>query len=114
MTRMITLLTVLMASISFADSSEREIQQLVQFVAHTECQYERNGERHTGTQAVEHIQKKYDYYRDDIKTAEDFIRLAAKQSALSGKEYRVHCPEVPSMTSEVWLLQELERIRQDQ
>ena len=93
-----------------ADSAE--IEQLIAFVAQTQCEYERNGTRHTGAEAVTHIKKKYDYYREDIETTEDFIRLAAKQSALSGKEYRVHCPNEQSISSETWLLNELTRIRQ--
>lgn len=90
---------------------EDEINQLMAYVESTQCQYERNGKKHSGAQAVKHIQKKYDYFREDIASAEDFIRLAAKESTLSGRAYQVHCEGRPAITSEEWLLQELARIR---
>lgn len=85
----------------------KEINHLLEFVSLTECVYERNGERHTGKEAAKHIQKKYDYYQDDIKSTEDFIDLAATKSSVSGKPYRVICPDKQAISSKIWLTTEL-------
>ncbi len=91
--------------------SQKEIQHLLEYVKLTDCQYERNGTQHTGAEAVEHIKKKYDYYLDDIKTAEDFIEYSATQSKMSGKKYKVHCKGLSEQTSQDWLMKELELYR---
>lgn len=93
-------------------TTEHEIQHLLSYVKSTDCQYERNGTQHTGMEAVEHIQKKYDYYVDDIKTAEDFIKYSATQSKMSGKKYKVHCTSLAEQTSQNWLMKELKLYRQ--
>jgi hypothetical protein len=99
--------------LSFSALAENiEIQHLLTFVQQTNCKYERNGSQHNGVDAVAHIKKKYDYFEDDIKTAEDFIELSATKSTISGKEYQVHCPNKKAMTSRQWLLDELQAFRQ--
>lgn len=105
----------LIATTAFAQSINpslhAEIQHLLNFVASTECQYERNGSFHNGEEAVEHINKKYAYYEDDIKTAEDFIKYSATKSMLSGKFYKVHCHNAVPIKSQNWLLNELHSFR---
>ncbi|AZZ96165.1 DUF5329 family protein [Pseudoalteromonas sp. R3] len=92
-------------------SSISEINHLLMYVAKTQCRYERNGTLHTGAEAVEHIQKKYEYFSDDIGSAEEFIQYAATKSKLSGKHYQVHCDGQPPLTSKDWLLDELSTYR---
>ncbi|ATC96775.1 hypothetical protein PTUN_b0378 [Pseudoalteromonas tunicata] len=88
-----------------------EINHLLGFVASTHCQYERNGEYHLGPKALAHIEKKYAYYKKEIKTAEDFIALSATKSSMSGREYLVHCPNQTVIPSKTWLLMELKAFR---
>jgi Family of unknown function (DUF5329) len=38
---------------------------------------------------MNYIKKKYDYFKTQIHTAEDFIALAATKSELSGRPYLV-------------------------
>jgi hypothetical protein len=57
------------------------------------------------------IKKKYDYFKNDISSAEDFIRLSATKSTMSGSKYYIKCAGSPKMESGVWLLQELEKYR---
>mgnify|MGYP000208564966 FL=1 len=90
---------------------QQEIEHLLGFVKTTPCQYERNGTLHTGLEAVEHIQKKYDYFEDDIETAEDFIRYSATKSKMSGNKYRVLCGGQKPIYSQDWLLKELQLYR---
>ncbi|MEE4245862.1 MAG: DUF5329 domain-containing protein [Kangiellaceae bacterium] len=89
-----------------------EIAHLLAYVNKSNCQYERNGDFHNAQEAVEHISDKYEYYEDDIKTAEDFIEYSATKSVLSGKYYRIHCPTQQPVKSADWLLDELKRYRQ--
>lgn len=91
-----------------------EIQHLLQFIEHSHCIYQRNNHDYTGQEAVAHIQKKYDYFKDDIQTTEDFIELSATKSTMSGKFYNVQCPNKKAMTSKQWLLDELASFRQTQ
>ncbi len=92
-------------------SSQDEITHLLSYVKSTDCQYERNGTMHNGEEAAKHINKKYQYYIDDIKSTEDFIRYSATKSTMSGKFYRIHCPNKAVVRSQQWLLTELQAFR---
>jgi hypothetical protein len=92
-------------------SAQNEISHLLGFVASTDCKYERNGTMHNGIEAVNHINIKYEYYLDEIKSAEDFIKYSATKSLMSGKYYKIYCEGLPVMRSENWLLDELMRYR---
>ncbi|WP_413113587.1 DUF5329 family protein [Thaumasiovibrio sp. DFM-14] len=101
----------LLLPISVMSSPQAEIEHLLEFVRMTPCFYERNGVLHTGPKAFEHIQKKADYYADDIQAAEDFIEYSATKSMLSKQRYQVHCEGRPVVYSSDWLLSELQRYR---
>jgi len=88
-------------------STQDEINHLLSFVASTDCKYERNGTMHNGKEAVEHINKKYAYYSDDIESTEDFIKYSATKSKMSGKFYKIHCSHKVPIKSQDWLLTEL-------
>lgn len=66
---------------------------------------------HTGAEAVEHINKKYEYFKENINTAEDFIKYSATKSKMSGKYYKVHCDTGIPVNSQDWLLTELDNFR---
>jgi len=96
--------------------AEQEIAYLKQFIASSPCQYNRNGDLHTAPEALKHIQKKYDYFKDEIHTAEDFINKSASKSTMSGKAYTVICPAAEghgqqTLTSQQWLLRALADFR---
>ena len=63
-----------------------------------------------GDQASQHIEKKYDHYKEKITTAEDFIQYSATKSSLTGKPYKVFCNGV-HMNSSDWLKAELAKMR---
>ncbi len=106
----IVLLTIFIAT-SLLANTQQEINHLLNYVKTTECMYERNGDLHKGSAAVKHIQKKYDYFKDDINSAEDFIRLSASESTFSGNKYHILCPDKKSENSQEWLLRELNNYR---
>jgi hypothetical protein len=91
---------------------QMEIEHLIDFVAHSECVFVRNAVEHTSAEAVAHIRRKYDHYREAIDSAEIFIELCAARSMLSGKPYRIRCLGATAVESRTWLLQELARFRQ--
>lgn len=93
------------------DAQKPEVQHLLDYLKISGCVMERNGSKHDAREAVEHIKKKYDYYKDNINTTEDFIERSASRSSLSGRVYHVLCPgKEPQHTSD-WLNEELERFR---
>lgn len=112
---LVAIIAALFASIVFADVNARtdsEIDYLIQFVGNSSCKIERNGKHHDGGDAVAHIQKKYDYFKDDITTAEQFIEYSASKSTMSGKYYLVRCGGSQPLRTRDWLLNALERYRE--
>jgi hypothetical protein len=107
------LLFISLSILSFyaSASTEDEINHLLHFVENTDCRYERNGTFYKGSAAVKHINKKYNYFVDDISSAEDFIKLSATKSTLSGRYYKIHCGDNTPIKSQHWLLLELGRFR---
>jgi len=99
-----------------ADSADlaATIDYLLAFVAESDCTFFRNDRAHTAEEAVNHMQRKYDHFKNKIKTPEDFIRLAATKSLLSGKPYMVKTKAGRLLKSETWLLEALETYRQEQ
>jgi hypothetical protein len=96
-----------------APSTKREVGQLLDFVAQSDCQFNRNGSWYDAKKARVHLQEKYDYldHRGKIPNAEAFIDLAATKSSMSGKAYRVRCGNGPVLPSASWLSNELKRLR---
>ena len=93
-------------------TAKKEIEHLLEFVTESDVIFLRNGDSHKPKEAAEHIRKKYDYYLKKISTAEDFIRLSATKSALSGKIYHVKLKDGSKKTNSEWLLAELENFRE--
>ncbi|MFJ3370586.1 DUF5329 domain-containing protein [Pseudomonas sp. NPDC086251] len=91
----------------------QEINGLLDFVEHSECQFVRNGSEYPGPRARAHLEKKLSYLegKNMVNRAEDFIDLAATKSSMSGRAYEVRCPEGVESAS-TWLKRELQRLRQ--
>lgn len=107
----IILLLIVLASSTLLADTQQEIDHLLDFVGKTNCKYIRNGSSHTGLKAKEHISKKYAYYKDQIHSAEDFIKYSATKSEMSGTKYKVLCPGKSTQNSSDWLLDELKHYR---
>ena len=99
-----------LATPAFAHSMTDEIDHLLGFIAASPCAFLRNDVAYDGAQAVAHIKDKYEYYKSDIHSAEDFIRLAASKSMASGRPYLVRCDAVTTPAAE-WLNRELAAFR---
>lgn len=93
----------------FAGTSA-EIASLLEFVERSECVFIRNGNQYDSLTARQHIEKKYNYYKERISNAEDFIFLSATKSSITGKPYTVLC-DGRAMNSSEWLNAELKKMR---
>jgi hypothetical protein len=95
------------------EAQKPEVKHLLDYLENSGCQMKRNGSKHDAQEAVAHIVKKYDYYKDDIKTTEDFIERSASRSSLSGRAYKVLCPGEEARPTADWLKEELDRYRKE-
>ncbi len=105
---------IFVSNFAIADVSPEqlnEVSHLLDFVKNSGCIINRNGTDYPAEKGLEHINNKYNYFRDDIKTTEDFIMLAASRSTMSGKHYKVRCPGMKTLTTQDWLLAELKQYR---
>ena len=93
------------------NDTDQEIQHLMAYIAGADCRFIRNGKEYGSEEARKHIQKKYEYARNRIKTAEDFIQGVASKSSMSGKPYKIRCKNQTMLCAD-WLGAELKRFRQ--
>ena len=110
-----TISVLSLTSFSYADvptSQKPEVDHLIQFVATTECMFERNGKKYDGERASKHIKRKYKHFRDEITTTEEFIEYSATKSTVSGKSYLVYCAQDDPIESSAWLLEDLAQYRE--
>jgi hypothetical protein len=90
------------------------VQYLLEFVKNSDCIFIRNNVEHTAAEAAAHMQRKYEHFKNKIQTPEDFIRLTATRSLMTGRLYYVRLRDGEKITSETWLLQALDEYRQKQ
>lgn len=89
----------------------KEVNHLIHFVKTSDCRLTRNGTEHPPAKSAAHIEKKYNYFRNKIKSTEDFIKYSATKSTMSGKHYTVTCPGKEPIKTRDWLLEELKLFR---
>jgi hypothetical protein len=100
-----------LAAVGTADT-ESEIQHLLAYIRESGCVFIRNAKEYDAMSAHNHILKKYRFLKRRIKSTDDFIRLAASQSSVSGKPYQVRCHQGEVRMAD-WLRVELKKRRQD-
>lgn len=90
-----------------------ELDSLVAALRTSGCSFQRNGTWHDAVTAADHLRKKREYLegKGRINTAEDFIRLGATESSMTGKAYQVRCPDKSVVPSRVWLERKLAALR---
>ncbi len=86
-----------------APTTDETVAYLIKHVADSRLIFIRNGSEHDAAEAAKLMQRKYDYVKKEVKTPEDFIRLAGSQSHLSGKPYLVEMPDGKTIPSADWL-----------
>ncbi len=91
-----------------------EIDGLMSAMHASACRFERNGKWHSAGEAQAHLLRKLAYIekrKETLASTEQFIALAASQSSLSGKPYRVMCGNGEAVESRVWLNRQLKTLR---
>lgn len=92
------------------ENTEKAIVFLIEEVEGSHLTFIRNGEIHSSEQAAAHIRRKYKHFKSHIESPEDFIRLCASKSLVSGKPYQVVTPQ-GIITVKSWLGQILREYR---
>ena len=90
---------------------DKAVHHLISRVAASDLTFIRNNNQFAGKEAADHIQNKYAYFRDKIKSPEDFIELCATRSLLSGKPYLVINEKGAIVSTNAWLRAELAAYR---
>jgi hypothetical protein len=101
--------TVLVPMDSQADT-EIEIKHIIEYIENSKCTFIRNGKEYNTKEALVHIEKKYEYTKRWIKSAEDFIKCTATKSSVSGRPYTVRCDGREILCAE-WLSEQLKKFR---
>ena len=101
-------------SSSQAEPVDKTVQYLIGYVATSDVTFIRNSGKYSSREASEHMQKKYEHFRDEIKTPEDFIKLCATRSLLTGKPYLVVNEQGEEFRTSEWLTAELGEYRNSQ
>src|SRR5438105_10974920 len=86
-----------------AESLDDSIKFLLDHVAKSDATFIRNGQKHTPQEAANHIKAKYEHFKSEIRTPEDFIRLSASKSLLTGQPYLVRTVDGKQMQLDAWL-----------
>jgi len=83
------------------------IQYLIESVSGSSLTFFRNGSSYTPGEAAEHMNRKYQHFREKIDTPEEFIELCATKSLLTGKPYLVVDGQGKERRTSDWLRAEL-------
>ncbi len=76
------------------------------------AQFVRNGTAYDAKSAADHLRLKLRRAGSRVATAEDFIRVCASVSSVSGSPYQIRFADGSTMTSEVFLRQKLREFEQ--
>lgn len=83
---------------------QRRIDYLIQSVAQLkDAQFIRNGSAYDAAAAVHHLELKRRYAGDRVRSADDFIRLCATGSSMSGKPYTIRFADGHVEAAADWL-----------
>jgi hypothetical protein len=95
-----------------ADPLRKEIDYLIQYVKTSDVVFIRNNREHSPQEAAAHILKKYDHFKEKIKTTGDFIRLTATKSMVTGTPYKIRTESGEVVLACKWIEKALERYRE--
>ena len=113
MIRVLVLMILLTGPIAAAladTAADTEIRALIQAVAESGCEFNRNGSVHSAEAAAEHLELKYSRGKRYAHSAEAFIERLASKSSWSGKPYQMVCDGEEQPAGD-WLTATLEEFR---
>ena len=90
-----------------AAAEEETLGQTIEFllerVAKADAVFIRNGKLHSPAEAAAHMRAKREHFKAQIKRPEDFIRLAASKSMVTGKPYLIRVKGQKDESVDEWL-----------
>jgi len=105
--------SALLAQATPSAAEEQMIDTLIQRVSKmTAMVFLRNGNEYTAADAAKHMQAKYDYFKKELVTAEDFIDRCASRSEVTGQPYKVKLTDGAVRDANEFLNSELRALRQ--
>ena len=93
------------------DTQKPEVNYLIKALEISDCEMVRNGKAYGGATGAKHVRRKYNHFKDDISSTEEFIELSASKSTKSGEDYWITCSGHESIRSRDWMLQQLQAFR---
>jgi len=98
---------------SLSPAARAEIDALLSRLEASSCTFSRSGTWYPATEAKTHLLRKLKYLEDKgaVRSAEEFIELAASSSSTTGKPYLVKCGSGPAVESGAWLQAQLQLMR---
>ena len=117
MKQLCLMFAAMLASVSFAGdptpATKLEIAHLFSYLQVSGCRFYRNGTWYGSSEAVSHLNKKYQYLlgKGLVASSKAFIEKVASESSMSGRAYRVRCGSNPAVNSADWFGAELENYR---
>ena len=100
------------AAQSSSSVEARKIEHLIAAVAQlSDAKVIRNGTAYDAGKAAEHLRLKLREAGGRVATAEDFIRLCASRSSVSGKPYEIEFADGRRVTSEAFLRAKLKELQ---
>jgi hypothetical protein len=107
--RVMLIVALLAGTAGAQDQNEiKKINFLIESVEKLQgAKFIRNGSEHGGKEAAEHLKMKLQKAGDRVKTADDFIRLCASKSYLSGKPYQIRYDNGKTINSEQYFREQL-------
>lgn len=96
-------------AVSAQDTIEKKkIEFLLSIVENLQgAKFIRNGAEYDGKQAAAHLRMKLEQADGKVQTANDFIRLCASQSYITGKPYIIRFSDGKTIQSEEYLRKKL-------
>src|ERR1043166_1144950 len=94
-----------------SQTSQQEIEYLVQYVENSGARFIRNGKEYSAKEGADHMRDKLRQAGSRVKTAEDFIAGVATKSYLSGKPYLVKMADGKEIPTGPWLTEALAKYR---
>jgi len=109
----VSLLPQLTTAAAQQENLGKTIRYLMNYVENSNLIFIRNSNEHTPTDAAAHMRRKYDYFKDKIKTPEDFIRLCASKSLRTGRPYMLRLADGSELRCDQWMLSVLSQYRRE-
>jgi hypothetical protein len=103
------ILVLLSGAASAQDNMEKKkIEFLISSVENLKgAKFIRNGSEHNGKEAADHLRMKLQTAGGKVQTADDFIRLCASKSFITGKPYMIRLSDGKTIKSEEYFRERL-------